>query len=196
MKKNRVLLIASGLVIIAIGVYLWSDSSHPDDNKNVVTLGNTVSVASPSPAIEAPDVTKAPVISSEQPSSSPVAVPDISPQPSPTEAPILQPEKEVTKVEVPISQPKVTSKPTEPAKPKVKEPEKVKSSAAPPKYDEKQTEPNKETTTTPKTGDKNDKGQVYVPGFGWVKDQGGGSQGTIVGTEGDELTGNKVGSMD
>lgn len=194
MKKKRVLLIASGLVIVAIGVYLWSDSSHPADNKKVVTLGNTVSVASPSPAIEAPDVTKSPVISSEQPRSSPVAVPDISPQPLPSEAPILQPEQEVTKVEVPISQPKVTSKPTEPPKPKVKEPEKVKSSAAPPKYDEKQTEPNKETATTPKAGDKNDKGQVYVPGFGWVKDQGGGS--TVVDTGNDGDVNKQIGSMD
>lgn len=194
MKKKRVLLIASGLVIVAIGVYLWSDSSHPDDNKNVVTLGNTVSVATSSPTIEAPDVTKAPVISSEEPSSSSVAVPDISPQPSPTEAPILQPEKEVTKVEVPISQPKVTSKPTEPPKPKVKEPEKVKSSTAPPKYDEKQTEPNKETATTPKAGDKNDKGQVYVPGFGWVKDQGGGSTAVDTGNDGD--INKQIGSMD
>ncbi|WP_339192359.1 DUF6550 family protein [Paenibacillus sp. FSL E2-0230] len=194
MKKKRVLLIASGLVIVAIGVYLWSDSSHPDDNKNVVTLGNTVSVATPSPTIEAPDVTKAPVIPSEEPSSSSVAVPDISPQPSPTEAPILQPEKEVTKVEVPISQPKVTSKPTEPPKPKVKEPEKVKSPATPPKYDEKQTEPNKETATTPKAGDKNDKGQVYVPGFGWVKDQGGGSTAVDTGNDGD--VDKQVGTMD
>ncbi|OME10722.1 DUF6550 family protein [Paenibacillus odorifer] len=194
MKKKRVLLIASSLVILAIGVYLWSDSSHPDDNKNVVTLGNSVSVASPYPAIEVPDVTKAPVISSEQPSSSPVAVPDISPQPSPSEAPILQPEKEVTKVEVPISQPKVTSKPTEPPKPKVKEPEKAKSPSTPPMYGEKQTEPNKETATTPKAGDKNDKGQVYVPGFGWVKDQGGGSTSVDTGNDGD--VDKQVGSMD
>lgn len=194
--KKRVWLIASGIVVASIGVYLWSGSSHPDNNTNVSSLTDTVSMNSPFPTIEVPEVTPSPIVSSEQPSSSPIVVPEISPQATPSEIPILQPEKEVTKIEVPISKPKATSKPTEPPKPKVKEPEKVKSSAAPPKYEEKQTEPNKETATTPKAGDKNDKGQVYVPGFGWVNDQGGGSQGTSVGNEGDELSGNKVGSMD
>lgn len=47
----------------------------------------------------------------------------------------------------------------------------------------------------PKSGDKNDKGQVYVPGFGWVDDSGA-NEGETVGDEGDELTGNKVGDMD
>ena len=50
-------------------------------------------------------------------------------------------------------------------------------------------------TSTPKAGDKNDKGQIWFPGFGWVEDEGA-NTGTQVGNEGDELTGNKVGSMD
>lgn len=37
--------------------------------------------------------------------------------------------------------------------------------------------------------------QIYILGFGWIKDEGGGSVGTIVGNPGDELTGNKVGIM-
>lgn len=36
---------------------------------------------------------------------------------------------------------------------------------------------------------------MWVPGFGWVKDEGGGAQGTMVGSPGDELTVNKVGQM-
>lgn len=36
---------------------------------------------------------------------------------------------------------------------------------------------------------------MWVPGFGWVKDEGGGTQGTTAGSPGDELTGNKVGQM-
>ncbi|MNN77484.1 hypothetical protein D3C81_1939510 [compost metagenome] len=95
-----------------------------------------------------------------------------------------------------MNKPENSPKPTEPPKPKVKEPKKKQSPAAPPEYDKKETEPNKQTASTPKAGDKNKKGQVYVPGFGWVEDKGGGSQGTVVGKEGDELTGNKVGSMD
>jgi hypothetical protein len=29
-------------------------------------------------------------------------------------------------------------------------------------------------SNTPKSGDKNDKGEIYVPGFGWIPDEGGG----------------------
>ena len=37
--------------------------------------------------------------------------------------------------------------------------------------------------------------QIYIPGFGWIKDEGGGTQGTTVGNPEDQLTGNKVGQM-
>lgn len=47
--------------------------------------------------------------------------------------------------------------------------------------------------STPKSGDKNSKGQVYFPGFGWVDDEGGGTSGT---TAGDMYeNGNKIGNM-
>lgn len=61
---------------------------------------------------------------------------------------------------------------------------------------DKVTKPESTTSSsTPKAGDKNEKGQMWVPGFGWVDDSGP-NVGTQVGNEGDELTGNKVGSMD
>lgn len=37
--------------------------------------------------------------------------------------------------------------------------------------------------------------QIYLLGFGWIKDEGGGSVGTMVGSPGDQLTGHKVGIM-
>jgi len=37
--------------------------------------------------------------------------------------------------------------------------------------------------------------QIYLLGFGWIKDESGGSVGKTVGNPGDELTGNKVGIM-
>lgn len=37
--------------------------------------------------------------------------------------------------------------------------------------------------------------QIYLLGFGWIKDEGGGSVGTTVGNSGDQLTGHKVGIM-
>lgn len=35
--------------------------------------------------------------------------------------------------------------------------------------------------------------QIYILGFGWIKDEGGGNARTTVGNSGDELTGNKAG---
>lgn len=55
------------------------------------------------------------------------------------------------------------------------------------------------TSTEPKSGDRtviDGKPHVWIPGFGWILDEGGGSVGTMVGSPGDELTGNKVGIMD
>ncbi len=37
--------------------------------------------------------------------------------------------------------------------------------------------------------------QIYLLGFGWIKDEGSGSVGTMVGNPGDQLTGHKVGIM-
>jgi hypothetical protein len=37
--------------------------------------------------------------------------------------------------------------------------------------------------------------QIYLLGFGWIKDEGGSSVGTMAGNPGDQLTGNKVGIM-
>jgi len=53
--------------------------------------------------------------------------------------------------------------------------------------------PNTTQTGEPQGGEKKD-GKVYLPGFGWVTETGG--SGTTVGEQGDELTGNKVGTMD
>ncbi len=53
-------------------------------------------------------------------------------------------------------------------------------------------------STEPKSGDRvviDGKPHFWIPGFGWIKDEGGGSVGTTVGNPGDELTGNKVGQM-
>lgn len=49
-------------------------------------------------------------------------------------------------------------------------------------------------TSAPESGDKNDQGQIYVPGFGWIEDNGGGGSGTTA----DDMyeNGNKIGIMD
>jgi len=49
------------------------------------------------------------------------------------------------------------------------------------------------SSSTPKTGVKNEKGEYYVPGFGYIAP--GQGVGETVGSSDDELTGEKVGSM-
>ena len=51
----------------------------------------------------------------------------------------------------------------------------------------------KTNPSEPKSGDKNEKGQVYVPGFGWVDDSGA-NEGTVVDGDGD--IDKQVGEMD
>lgn len=46
----------------------------------------------------------------------------------------------------------------------------------------------------PQNGDTQN-GSIYIEGFGWIPDEGGSSVGIPVGNDGDELTGNQVGSM-
>lgn len=53
-----------------------------------------------------------------------------------------------------------------------------------PTYEDKEIKPQTQTET-PKSGDKNSEGEVFVPGFGYVKDEGGGGQGTKVDSDGD-----------
>ena len=70
---------------------------------------------------------------------------------------------------------------------------------------EEKTEPTPHTVSkstpafaVPKPGDRaviDGKPHIWIPGFGWIVDEGGSSVGTTVGNLGDELTGNKVGQM-
>jgi hypothetical protein len=62
-----------------------------------------------------------------------------------------------------------------------------------PTYNSSQTKVN-EDSGQPRQGDKKD-GKVYIVGFGWVKDEGGGASGSAVGQSADSLTGDKVGNM-
>lgn len=53
----------------------------------------------------------------------------------------------------------------------------------------------KSSSSKPANGTKKD-GMIWVDGFGWTKDEGGGGEGEVVGNPGDELTGDKVGIME
>lgn len=202
MKKKSWLLVGGIVIVVALGGWtIWNGTSQQTGDEiqpdPVVTPATSTT-----PAVKAPEISPSPAAPSDHPgvdsehpnsTSSPAVVSETKPEPTPTETPVLQPEKENKHVEVPLTKPEKTTEPTEPPKPKVKEPEKEQSPAAPPEYEEKETQPNKETAT-PKAGDKNSKGQVYVPGFGWVEDQGGGTKEIETGSDGD--INKQVGNMD
>ena len=85
-------------------------------------------------------------------------------------------------------------KPEAPAEPPTpKEDSAISNPAKLPEYKPEDTV--KSEPSSPKGGDKNEKGRIWFPGFGWVDDEGA-NTGTQVGNDDDELTGNKVGSMD
>jgi outer membrane biosynthesis protein TonB len=87
---------------------------------------------------------------------------------------------EVSKSQVVIQKEK-TPKP-EPPKEKPKTTDSVTDKSKVPTYPAKETKPQ---VQTPSAGEKNSKGQVYVPGFGWVKDEGSGGQGKVIDSNGD-----------
>lgn len=200
------MLLVGGIVIAValVGLVIWKGTSQQTENE--LPPDSIVIPVTSAPAVNAPEISPSPILpSADQPTvnsestnttPTPAVSSETKTEPTPSGTPVLQPEKENKHVEVQLTKPEKTTKPTEPPKPKIKEPESEQSPAAPPQYEEKETHPNKETAAIPKAGGKNSNGQVYVPGFGWIEDQGGGTQETVVGSEGDELTGNKVGTMD
>ncbi len=95
---------------------------------------------------------------------------------------VIQPDPEKTEEE----------KPTEP--PAVSEESDVTNPDTPPTYEEKPQESTPPADDgTPSNGDTKD-GMIYIDGFGWVPDEGGGGSGTVA----DDMyeNGNKVGIMD
>ncbi|NLZ73921.1 MAG: hypothetical protein GX905_08960 [Bacteroidales bacterium] len=85
-------------------------------------------------------------------------------------------------------QQKADVKPTEPPKPTPKGDNTDKTQ--PPTYNEDDVKP---SSSEPKMGDRNDKGEIYIAGFGWVNEIGE-SVGTIVDSDGD--IDKQVGIMD
>lgn len=95
----------------------------------------------------------------------------------------------------------IQAEPTKPAEPpkeaktdpaKKPDGEKV-NKTTPVEHDKVKKPENSTSPSTPKSGDKKD-GKIYVPGFGWIEDNGGGGSGTTA--EDMYENGNKIGNMD
>lgn len=173
--KTQKRLLVSGLaalcVVLVVAVFSFFGGSSEKDKSNIAVndISNNVTVsdikADYKSGVSVPNVTEVPTNGTESQTSSNIVL-DISKQQD---------------IEVPITEPQ--KKPSEPEKPVVKNETETKNPDKPPVYDKQQTTVETKSSE-PKSGDKKD-GKVYIPGFGWVKDEGGGSQGKVGKSDGD-----------
>lgn len=172
---------AAALVLIAaVAVLLMGGRNAPPPAEPVVSGSGAADVVVsevPTPAPTPDSSISVPAVEGEKT------------EPAPTPDPVLDVEKE-THVEVNLSEFEKPETPPEP--PKVKDESELKNTEQPPVYEKEQ------VTVEPKpeaqNGQKKD-GMIYIEGFGWIKDEGGGTEEQTFGNPGDELTGNMVGQM-
>lgn len=185
--KKRLTIAGLGVVCVALIIAISSQFKEEQPKDVLIQPSSTVSdvdlttnTPTPTPTTES---TKEPTVSAKPIESTPMPTRDEDTGKSAGTEQSIQ--AEVTKPTEPTQEAKTN--PT-------KTPDGEKVDKVTPTEHDNVTKPANDTSS-PKSGDKKD-GKIYVPGFGWVKDNGGGGSGTTVGNEGDELTGNKVGSMD
>ena len=175
--KSKVVIIVLGLVITGLAsVIAISYLNH--SQAKVAQKSNTETVQ-PTVIIEPVDHDKVdPALD--------VAAQQEAESPTTTEDPII-PGQSNTSIQ--DGQPQASIKPTEPPKPTPQGDNTDKTQQ--PTYTETDV---KRSNNSPKMGDKNDKGEIYVDGFGWIKDVGGEGDYTIIDSEGD--INKQVGIMD
>jgi len=186
--KNQPKVILFGLIIFTVGLIAAIAFTLLSTSDTKTIAGSSGENAIVSPNIQKPGVNESKV--EIQPI---VTVPEANTQSAESQGPTQtqeakQPEALVRSIQE--GQPGEESKPTPPPKP-VPQGD-VTDKNVKPTYKEQDVKPQQ---NQPKMGDRNDKGEIYIEGFGWVKDEGGGGKGTTIGKPGDQLTGNKVGVM-
>lgn len=181
--KTQKRLLVSGLTALCIVLAAVLFTFVGGSEKNIYPVANNMSGNTEIKEIQTPAKTV-------------VSVPAVTEAPATTTSP-SQPDKDVVldvdkqqNVEVTVA--KAQEKPAEPEKPVIKDEEAIKNPDKKPEYDKSQTTVEPKNSQS-KSGDKKD-GKVYIPGFGWVKDEGGGGQGKVGKSDGD--INKQVGSMD
>lgn len=171
-KKRRILAALAVVCIVFIAVIAWQfEKKKPED-----------AVIQPSPPVSE-DVS--PITENLNPPPEATIAPEISPQPiDPTEAPAViegtdtadSSGTEQSLQTEPIKPEAPTEKPVPKAETSTTDPSKA------PEYEQEDTV--KTQPQEPSGGEKKD-GKIYVPGFGWIDDEGGGVKQETVGGEGD-----------
>jgi hypothetical protein len=191
MKKNKTVLAIAGLLVICavLAAGLFTLGQPPQGEDAVLASGDTLKDVKPSD-ITAPAETTG----SADASGNPITVPDAAQTPTPvidvppiTVSPQGSDSDEQTGGDIPLTiiedkpeppeppadahQDEDTEQHERPTDPELTNPD-VKPDSTP-----IPAEPTPPQETSPQSGDHNGSGEVYIPGFGWVKDEGGGSHG-------------------
>ena len=177
-KKLLAVLGAAAIVVIVAGAVLLGKggqttavdpASIPSDvSAGDVDSSNTPDSSSSEPLVVAPDASKSEAADSQ----------------NQTDA-VLNVEQE-DRVEVDLTESQPKPEPTPPPAPSEEEQQAASEANKPIVSDP--------TDGQPQTGDTQN-GSIYLEGFGWITDEGGGTKEIPVGEAGDELTGNQVGNM-
>lgn len=190
-EKTKRRLTVAGLGVVSIALVIAIASQFKTEVPNEPEILPTQAVSSEvTPSVDVPDPSTLP---SETPK---ISVPSIDPTETPAVAEGADTGKSTGTEQSIQAEPTKPPAPTETPKPDVSASKEENPTVNPSKTSENKTEGTVKTTPQePAGGDKKD-GKIYVPGFGWIEDEGGGVEQETVGNEGDELTGNKVGQMD
>ncbi len=187
--KKRIILAGLGIVSIALVIAIASQfkTEVPRDAEILATPAVSREVT---PSVSVPpssaETTNAPTVSAKpiEPTDTPAVIEGADTGKSTGTEQSIQ--AEPTKPPVPTDPPKSKTETSSPPKETVtKEPSK----AAEHKTEDKV----KTTTQAPTNGEKKD-GKIYVPGFGWIEDEGGGVEQSVIDGEGD--INKQVGEMD
>jgi hypothetical protein len=165
-KTFTVLGLVAAAVILAVAIFVISQSPGQNDSDtppgeaagNIAVGGIESGAQLPGAGIKPEPVIK-PEPPAGEPDSGDIPLTVIEEKPEPPTLPDTAHNDDADKPREPITAPALT------------DPDKKPDSAPKPA----ETAPPKEQT--PNAGDKNGNGEVYIPGFGWVKDEGGGGQG-------------------
>lgn len=172
--KKRLTIAGLGVVCVVLVIAIAS-RFMPETPKDVSTEPSSAVTDAVNPSVPTTEAVQAPEVNAQ-----PIDPTKASVQPADT--------GDSTGTEQSI-QAEVT-KPTEPPKEVLTDPSKTPDGE---KVDKDKKPESNTSSSTPKGGDKNEKGQVWVPGFGWVDDSGP-NEGTTVDGEGD--INKQIGIMD
>ncbi len=167
------IIIALGLITTISSILIGNSKTKKIDTNETGGDVAAVSVQKPEESQPTPKVDVQPIVNAQQvvEQSDTQKESNQASEPKQTEAPVKS---------IQEGQPKVEINPTPPPKPAPQN--EVTNKAVKPTYKEQDVKPQQ---SQPKMGDKNDKGQVYIEGFGWIKDEGGGGKGTVIHSDGD-----------